>query len=51
MSKGVGREIVGIIPILIFAILLLILHYIFGIDLVKAIIDNIKAIIKIVEVP
>jgi len=50
MSKGVGREIVGIIPILIFAVVVLILYFVFGVNLVEAIINSIKSIIKIVEV-
>ena len=42
MSKGVGREIVGFIPILILAILILILYFVFGVNLVTQIIDSIK---------
>ena len=50
MSKGAGRELIGFIPILIFAILALILLFYFNDTLARAIIDSIKAIIKIVEV-
>ena len=50
MRKGVARELVLFMPIIIFVVFAIILYYFFGDQLGRAIVDSIKYIIRIVEV-